>query len=102
RSAPHRAPPSSPTRRSSDLTGARPGARPRRGGRCSVTADDVDVDLAAAADQRVHDGAQEHPLPEPARGLADDDLADVARAGVGQDRKSTRLNSSHVSISYAV
>src|SRR5207249_11938043 len=28
--------------------------------------------------------------------------APLALAGVGQDRKSTRLNSSHVSISYAV
>src|SRR5207249_10536083 len=38
-------------------------------------------------------------LPEHARAAAQ---RDVAQAFEGQDRKSTRLNSSHVSISYAV
>src|SRR5690606_41982792 len=33
---------------------------------------------------------------------ADGGLADVGELVVGQDRKSTRLNSSHVKISYAV
>src|SRR6184192_662354 len=61
--------------------------RPARGrGRGSgVATDHVDVDLAAAADQRVDDRAQEQPRPEAARGLADHELADVARARIGQD-----------------
>src|SRR5262249_62197491 len=52
--------------------------------RRAVAATDVDVDLAAAAHERVDDRTEEHALPEPARGLADDDLADVARARVGE------------------
>src|SRR5207249_11316483 len=36
------------------------------------------------------------------RHLPGADVAPVPAAGPGQDRKSTRLNSSHVSISYAV
>src|SRR2546421_9901868 len=39
-------------------------------------------------------------LPEPA--LAGHATARVARADAGEDRKSTRLNSSHDQISYAV
>src|SRR6266404_381755 len=51
----------------------------------AVATDHVDVDLAAAADQGVDDRAQEQPRPEAARGLADHELADVARARIGQD-----------------
>ena len=70
--------------------GQRPAARwaqtasPCRGGG-AVAADHVDVDLAAAANERVDDRTEKHALPEAARRLADDDLADVARPGVGED-----------------
>src|SRR5690349_24172540 len=47
-----------------------------------------DVAVAATGPGRAHDFPQAH--------LADHDVA------VGADRKSTRLNSSHVEISYAV
>src|SRR5699024_6107452 len=54
----------------------------------------VDPQLQAAAAQRVVDL-----LVELAGGTPDDAATDLDRTG---DRKSTRLNSSHVSISYAV
>src|SRR3712207_8480481 len=41
-------------------------------------------------------GLGEHPVAGPAPGLG------VVHGGVGVDRKSTRLNSSHANISYAV
>src|SRR5690348_17874663 len=43
---------------------------------------------------------RDHRTPEPSRGSPA--ASGVARAGAGEDRKSTRLNSSHPSISYAV
>src|SRR5699024_12250566 len=69
-----------PTRRSSDLRVTLEGARELRG-----------------------DPARQPETDEPVvvRG-ASALLENLARAAVDQDRKSTRLNSSHVSISYAV
>src|SRR5699024_12394875 len=75
--------PSFPTRRSSDLHRAR--GRDRRARR-------------AAAD-RAHRGARR--LAADLAGPPQRDDPSRARRGRG-DRKSTRLNSSHVSISYAV
>src|SRR5690606_42016126 len=72
--------PSFPTRRSSDLGGVVrgvAGCRHRAQGQSGVL---VDGDLVAVAHGRAGEGD----------------------AGVGGDRKSTRLNSSHVKISYAV
>src|SRR5205823_11358638 len=66
-------------------TGARTRACAWRGRGGAVATNYIDVDLAAAADQGVDDRAQEHPLPKAARGLADHQLADVARARIGQD-----------------
>src|SRR5437667_1246123 len=63
-----------PTRRSSDLSAARPGSGATR--RALVM-----VDTAAAV-------LEHTPAPTAAR--------------IAQDRKSTRLNSSHITISYAV
>src|SRR5258707_6135370 len=40
-----------------------------------------------------------HPLPDAHRGLA---IRQASYAGSARDRKSTRLNSSHANISYAV
>src|SRR5690349_23203730 len=43
------------------------------------------------------------PLPQPAQTLGDYQLVrEIGRGGMSVDRKSTRLNSSHVEISYAV
>src|SRR3989442_9469671 len=41
-----------------------------------------------------------HEVQEPLLGRAE--IAEMQRGGIGLDRKSTRLNSSHVRISYAV
>src|SRR5207245_9107472 len=80
-----RALPSFPTRRSSDLSVARP-RRPRTARRPSY----------ARGDRRPGGGRE---AARVARGRT----GRVHRIGrVGRDRKSTRLNSSHGSISYAV
>src|SRR5439155_25247705 len=99
---PPRAPPSFPTRRSSDLGSGSPTAS--RGARARVNtlivvpvfneADTVGEVVAAARAYApvlvVDDGSR-------------DGSAEIARragADVSRDRKSTRLNSSHVAISY--
>src|SRR5690606_41513446 len=91
------APPTFPTRRSSDLD-----LRQRAGERIV----DIDIDDRSSAVlgfmQRVDDislGARGMALVDAAAG----DLAGIAvLIGLDVDRKSTRLNSSHVKISYAV
>src|SRR5688500_6607234 len=91
---------SSPTRRSSDL------GRGIRHGRSPHHARDLDPSLrqggAAGGDRRQH-----VPVPLPARPPARPPYRRYAghqfhRADGGRDRKSTRLNSSHLVISYAV
>src|SRR5690606_40912134 len=95
----HRGPPPFPTRRSSDLGVG--GQRGPKGGGDLVRARLLRRTRrrAGAADPRRGAG-----LPESlAAGLvAHRDLADPAVLVRQQDRKSTRLNSSHVKISYAV
>src|SRR5436305_13160652 len=73
-----------PTRRSSDLTGQRPLARERR----------ARPEGVGSGEQR-RQGRREAVRP-PRRHQGS------GRAAVEEDRKSTRLNSSHVRISYAV
>src|SRR5690606_41709371 len=88
--------PSSPTRRSSALPGTYP-----------PPVDPADPDLPDVA--RIVEGRDLH-LQRTVRIVAasgdvgEDDLEQGAHAQSrgGQDRKSTRLNSSHVKISYAV
>src|SRR5699024_11895446 len=81
RHAPHRLLPSFPTRRSSDLTVQHPGVPP-------------------AGHQRPRGAlVQRDPVTEAG---AQQTLAGLLLEVVQVDRKSTRLNSSHVSISYAV
>ena len=71
-----------------DCGAARPGARRvLRGtgsGRDLVAGDDVDADAAGAAHEIVDNRAVQHLEPARARGLADDDLGDVVRLGVGE------------------
>src|SRR5699024_12789203 len=84
-----------PTRRSSDLCDVAPNHR---------TGQIVDRQNKTVLRHEARKGAQRHPamtLRVPARGGM------MMTEGIGQknrdaDRKSTRLNSSHVSISYAV
>src|SRR5207253_5449541 len=90
-----------PTRRSSDLRGE-PGRDDRtlllrlpEGGEPRLEVVDLERGLREKGLQR--DEAQDHP----ARHHADRDH-ERERAPARQDRKSTRLNSSHVAISYAV
>src|SRR5690606_41045341 len=89
----HRALPSFPTRRSSDLGGAA-GGRGRR--------------LAAGSPARGGHRRPRTAVPASGRGGPPDMIVYVARRLVYGalillgDRKSTRLNSSHVKISYAV
>src|SRR5699024_11616628 len=82
-----RSPPSFPTRRSSDLlTGARGEDPHGRGGE-------------AGAGERVHPGRFRRERAGTARRSRRSGRRSPSRL---RDRKSTRLNSSHVSISYAV
>src|SRR5207249_11838024 len=76
--------PSFPTRRSSDLEEA------GIDDRCVVELR-VRVSSGEGGHRRFHH-----------RGIAEPGVAIAGRKGARQDRKSTRLNSSHVSISYAV
>src|SRR5699024_11952944 len=94
----HSHPPSSPTRRSSDLA-----AHHLHPELSSL----VVVDLVAQRLERADHHAGVVPLPQPQCGAAATgaDLFEehlVQRQVDDRDRKSTRLNSSHVSISYAV
>src|SRR5207249_9847377 len=89
--------PSFPTRRSSDLTRfwtARDASAPY-------------AHLNVRSPTRVRMAASPSPQPSPlGRGSdlahASRDLECFGSSSTGEDRKSTRLNSSHVSISYAV
>src|SRR5207245_5735499 len=83
----------SPTRRSSDLT-VRPDEGPRRPGRMSPHEHQCH-EQCAAEESSCHLRS-----PPRLRSLAQTRERDKSRSG--QDRKSTRLNSSHGSISYAV
>src|SRR5690348_18150845 len=74
--------PSFPTRRSSDLK------EEKRGGTAVVVTSDRDA-FQLASEQTT--------ILQPTRGVSE-----LARVGPAEDRKSTRLNSSHPSISYAV
>src|SRR5699024_12440010 len=93
------APHSFPTRRSSDLTGATP----------AVTVLGVVVNPLDGLDPLHHLVPVIRLYPQPCR-CTKVDIQGMAVALIGQDsvvllhqdRKSTRLNSSHVSISYAV
>src|SRR5207245_11788556 len=96
-----RALPSFPTRRSSDLGGFLPGAMGAAGravGRRPLTVGLLSRRRSTTRIRRTrHDRS---PLPDrpPRAGVH----ARGGRSGSGEDRKSTRLNSSHGSISYAV
>src|SRR5699024_12171225 len=79
-----------PTRRSSDLPARRPGRRARRG-------------LHRAGDRSSRQRRRRRPPGgELQPVLARSPVREGQRHPHPQDRKSTRLNSSHVSISYAV
>src|SRR5699024_12384156 len=82
----HRAPPSLPTRRSSDLM--------------DEHRELLVVALLAGPQAPALEGEGAHLLDDHAAAAVDDPQRQ--RAVAGEDRKSTRLNSSHVSISYAV
>ena len=56
----------------------------------ALAADDLDVDVAAAPDQRVDDRAEQHALPQRAPRLAHDDLGHVAIVRERQDRLAHR------------
>src|SRR5439155_26940477 len=94
---PPRAPPSSPTRRSSDLEAG----VLHRGAEHGVAAAGEHVAAIVIENRRRRlrgPGGGRHLPPH---GL-DRQRPRQARAGADGDRKSTRLNSSHVAISYAV
>src|SRR3712207_7438735 len=57
--------------------------------------------IPAAQERRREDGLGLEVGPE-RQCEPDDEVRDVREEGVAQDRKSTRLNSSHANISYAV
>src|SRR5207249_11148045 len=90
-----------PTRRSSDLKGAHGGAF----GRGEEAAIDPAHDEKEEGGHRPHVLERQQALA-PARALAGRTRGGIAPGhvldGAAEDRKSTRLNSSHVSISYAV
>src|SRR5947207_10717249 len=79
----HRDLPSFPTRRSSDLRGRR---------------DDLVEDGLVRKDRRI----ECRELPDPRERALDVRTLDDGAVTRGEDRKSTRLNSSHTVISYAV
>src|SRR5690606_41185128 len=87
-----------PARRSSDLGACRPGAhrstRPFRHGHLCVTISTVSIRVVEYVRE---DGSI--PFKDWFDAL---DPAAAAKVAAAQDRKSTRLNSSHVKISYAV
>src|SRR5207245_10300106 len=94
-----RCPPSFPTRRSSDLVPGHDrdaaGIAPEIHGReVGITRDDADVERIDPQDLG-HDVGEDRIRSLP-------DLGGAAEDGHASDRKSTRLNPSHGSISYAV
>src|SRR5690606_42042574 len=101
RARPPSPPPSSPTRRSSDLTETEDRTYDRAGRLTAVTSSKAGTTVTKTAHTLSPAGLPTH--------------VDITRADVGTtgydltydtagrlDRKSTRLNSSHVKISYAV
>src|SRR5207248_7101372 len=99
-SRPHRQLHSFPTRRSSDLEAARAAGAvlvERFGGPVSgLRSKSSATDLVSEADERA-----EHTIVGYLRARRPDDGI-IAEEGSEADRKSTRLNSSHRTISYAV
>ncbi len=79
------APPRSRRSASARLAGVR-----TRGVGVRFAADDVDVDVAAAAGQLVDERAAQQFAPAGLQRLADDDLGDVALPGVGDDLAGRR------------
>src|SRR6185295_4536293 len=63
----------------------RPDPRRLQGLGLAFAAHHIDVDLPAAPDQRVDDGAEHDAPPQGPAGLADDDLADVPMPRIGVD-----------------
>src|SRR5206468_11565967 len=82
--APPRAPPPLPTRRSSDLSSV---AAPRR---------------SNAGEPSASNSSRSQPTPTPTVTRPRESTSPSGSASAGLDRKSTRLNSSHDQISYAV
>src|SRR5690606_40380108 len=83
-----------PTRRSSDLISGR---RPARAARRRL-----DVDHPSVIDDRDERRRRNVLRPRHQRGLAAAAVVSGGETAYPEDRKSTRLNSSHVKISYAV
>src|SRR5690606_40957180 len=83
-----------PTRRSSDLDGA----ADQQSQPVDVTVPEQEVHQDAGGNQHVVHGRQLAGVNP----LGGQIPAQIAKPGSAQDRKSTRLNSSHVKISYAV
>src|SRR5205814_8365198 len=96
RRASHPHPHSFPTRRSSDLKLVAPaqgtGQGAGVGGVASGTANDVETTQAKTRDEK----------SEPMAAELEERKARVEKGALAKDRKSTRLNSSHLGISYAV
>src|SRR5204862_8081286 len=90
-----------PTRRSSDLADVQSSHRA-----AALVHRDADRDAPRAVDRRAPAHARAEPLRRAPRVDARDapvrDARSVPTLTRGADRKSTRLNSSHVEISYAV
>src|SRR5207249_12049597 len=100
--APPRDPPPSPTRRSSDL-----GTRaPRRAGQAPLRDDEGGPRCPGVPPLCKRATFARSIRPDGPRRTVTDEWARARRVGGARrsrtDRKSTRLNSSHVSISYAV
>src|SRR5690606_41552255 len=92
--------PSAPTRRSSDLGGDRLGEVDHQGDAAvgqALLAGGAGVDLPVAVL-----AIADRPHLRVRQPLGDQVIAHRIGAALAQDRKSTRLNSSHVKISYAV
>src|SRR5699024_12798194 len=95
------APPPFPTRRSSDLGPVGAGPRPARGRTlCAPTAENGPRALVRRRQAQKRKRTSYNFLPAQAPSGAGWDRARALL--ILRDRKSTRLNSSHVSISYAV
>src|SRR5690606_40236753 len=91
---------SSPTRRSSDLVDGGVGGHVRGGEEAAAAVGEPAVQVAAP--RALRGLAAWRPGPVPHLDAVHLVGGAVEVQGAGQDRKSTRLNSSHVKISYAV
>src|SRR5207249_10538656 len=94
--------PSFPTRRSSDLEAASAQDCRAFHQECMEARAEGYRDVGICNVERLECSADRVRVPEQSRERRDDDRNDAERAVGERDRKSTRLNSSHVSISYAV